>query len=187
MGNLLDGKKIAILSTDGVEQSELTEPRNALERAGAETELISPAKGEIRTMKHREKGEMFHVDIALSSADPNRYDALLLPGGVANPDELRTMPQALAFVRAIFDAGKPIAAIYHGRWMLIDFDVVHGHKFTSTPLLKGNIRNAGGTLDDREAVQNGHSTISGKPNDITAFVQEMLASFSANGECRAAW
>jgi protease I len=186
MGNLLGGKKIAILSTDGVEQSELIEPRNALERAGAETELISPAKGEIRTMRHLEKGEMFHVDIALSSADPNRYDALLLSGGVANPDELRTMPQALAFVRAIFDAGKPMAAIYHGRWMLVEFDVAHGHKFTSTPLSKGNIPNTGGTLDDREAVQNGHSTISGKPNDIAAFVQEMLASFSANGECRAA-
>jgi protease I len=178
MDNVLDGKKIAILLTNGVEQSEMTEPRKALEMAGAKTELISPAKGKIQAMNHKDKGDLFNVDVALESADPDHYDALLLPGGVANPDELRMVAQAVSFVRAIFDAGKPIASICHGPWLLVEADVVRGHTLTSWPSLKTDICNAGGTWADREVVQDGQLTTSRKPDDIPAFIREMLVSFA---------
>jgi protease I len=182
MAKSLKGKKIAILLTNGVEQAELTEPRKALEEAGAETELISPAEGSIQAMRHQEKGDTFKVNVALDAADPDDYDALLLPGGVANPDELRVNPKAVSFVKAIFDDGKPVAAICHGPWMLVEADVVRGHSLTSWPSLRTDIRNAGGNWTDRAVVQDGQLTTSRKPEDIPAFGREMLTSFAAGRE-----
>jgi protease I len=155
MAKVLEGKTIAFLLTDGVEQSELTEPRKALDEAGAKTVLISPAAGTVQAMKHKEKGDTFKVDLALDAANPDDYDGLVLPGGVANPDELRTNPQAVNFVRAIFDSGKPVSAICHGPWMLVEADVIRGRTLTSWPSLKTDIQNAGGTWTDREVVQDG--------------------------------
>ena len=131
MAKVLEGKTIAFLLTDGVEQSELTEPRKALDEAGAKTVLISPAAGTVQAMKHKEKGDTFKVDLALDAANPDDYDGLVLPGGVANPDELRTNPQAVNLVRAIFDSGKPVSAICHGPWMLVEADVIRGRTLTS--------------------------------------------------------
>jgi protease I len=179
MSRPLEGKKIAILSTDGVEQSELTEPRQALEKAGAKTILVSPNASTIQAMKHKKKGDIFKVDRSLYSADPNDFDGLLLPGGVANPDELRTYADAVSFVRTIFDSGKPIAAICHGPWMLVEADVVRGRTLTSWPSLKTDINNAGGTWTDREVVQEGQLTTSRKPDDIPAFIQAAVAAFAA--------
>ena len=182
MATLLKGKRIAILATDGVEQSELTEPRKALEEAGARTVLISPAEGTIQAMKHKEKGDTLRVDLALDAANSDDYDGLLLPGGVANPDELRTNPRAVSFVRAFFDSGKPVSAICHGPWMLVEADVVRGRTLTSWPSLKTDIHNAGGTWMDREVVRDGQLTTSRKPADIPAFVRETLLAFAAEPE-----
>ena len=133
-------------------------------------------------MKHKEKGDTFKVDRPLNSADPNDFNGLLLPGGVANPDELRTNADAVSFVRTIFDSGKPIAAICHGPWMLVEADVVRGRTLTSWPSLKTDINNAGGTWTNREVVQDGQLTTSRKPDDIPAFVQAALAAFAATPE-----
>ena len=130
-------------------------------------------------MRHKQQGNTFDVDLAMDDANADDYDALLLPGGVANPDELRTEPKAINFVRAIFEQGKPIAAICHGPWMLVEADVVCGHTVTSWPSLKTDLSNAGATWTDREVVQDGQLTTSRKPDDIPAFVSEMLWSFSA--------
>jgi protease I len=176
----LRNRKIAILATDGVEQSELTEPRKALESAGANTTLVSPSEGEIQAMNHREKGDKLKVDLALSKANPDEYDSLLLPGGVANPDELRTKPEAVSFVKSFFQRRKPVAAICHGPWMLVEADEVRGRTLTSWPSLKTDIRNAGGHWVDREVVQDGLLTTSRKPADIPAFVKEMLSSFGSH-------
>ena len=127
----LSGLKVAILAAEGFEQSELIEPRKALEDAGAETRVISPAKGEVQGWKHFDKGESVTVDVPLEQADAADYDALLLPGGVANPDQLRAMPKAVQFVRSFFETGKPVAAICHGPWTLIDAGVVRGRTLTS--------------------------------------------------------
>jgi deglycase len=178
MSKPLEGKRIAILLTEGVEQSELTEPRKAFEKAGAKTILVSPAANTVQAMRHKEKGDTFKVDMPLNSADPNDFDGLLLPGGVANPDELRTNADAVSFVRAIFDSGKPIAAICHGPWMLVEADVVRGRTLTSWPL-KTDINNANGTWTNREVVQDGQLTTSRKPDDIPAFVQAAVAAFAA--------
>jgi protease I len=126
----LEGEKIAILATDGVEQSELTEPRKALEAANAKTVLISPAAGTMQAMNHREKGDTLKADLVLSAANPDDFDGLSLPGGVANPDELRTNARAVSFVKAFFNSGKPVAAICHGPWMLVEADVVRGRTLT---------------------------------------------------------
>lgn len=183
MNKTLDGKKIAILCTDGVEQSELTEPRNALEKAGAQTELVSPKRnGKVQAMNHDEKGDKFNVDVELLSADPDDYDALVLPGGVANPDSLRAIPEAVKFVRSFFDHRKPIASICHGPWMLVEADIARGHTLTSWPSLKTDIRNAGGKWVDKEVVQDGLITTSRKPDDIPAFNREMLKSFAGPAE-----
>ncbi len=179
MNKTLEGKKIAILSADGVEQSELTEPRKALEKAGAQTELVSPNRnGKIQAMVHHEKGDQFPVDVQLSSANPSGYDALVLPGGVANPDALRIIPEAVKFVRSFFDNHKPIAAICHGPWMLVEADIVRGRTPTSWPSLKTDIRNAGGKWVDKEVVQDGPLTTSRKPDDLPAFNREILKSFA---------
>jgi protease I len=184
MNKTLDGKKIAILCTDGVEQSELTEPRKALEEAGAKTELVSPnTNGNVQAWIHHDKGDKFDVDVELNSADPDDYDALVLPGGVANPDALRVIPEAVKFVRSFSDNRKPIASICHGPWMLIEADIARGHTLTSWPSLRTDIRNAGGKWVDKEVVQDGQITTSRKPDDIPAFNREMLKSFAgAAGE-----
>ena len=177
MAGTSNGKKIAFLLTNGVEQVELTEPRRALDAAGAKTVIVSPAKGEIQGMNHHEKGDKFKVEIPLSEARPGDYDALVLPGGVANPDELRTLPEAVKFVRAFVESKKPIAAICHGPWMLIEADAVRGHTLTSWPSLRTDIRNAGGEWVDREVVRDGQIITSRKPDDIPAFNRAIIEAF----------
>ncbi|HEV7300706.1 MAG TPA: type 1 glutamine amidotransferase domain-containing protein [Tepidisphaeraceae bacterium] len=170
----LSTKRVAILVADGFEQIELTEPRKALEEAGAHTELISPARDMVQGMNHDEKGDAFDVDLPLSKADADDYDALLLPGGVKNPDTLRMNQKAVDFVRAFFDAGKPVAAICHGPWTLVEADVVRGRKLTSYPSLKTDLRNAGADWVDEEVVTDNGLVTSRKPDDIPAFNRKMI-------------
>ncbi len=178
MPNKLNGKRIALLATDGVEQVELTEPRKALDAAGAKTELVSPAKGKLQAWQHHEKGDRFTVDVELETADPHNYDALLLPGGVANPDQLRMMPKAVRFVKSFFDAGKPVAAICHAPWMLVEADVVRGKTMTSWPSLHTDLKNAGAHWVDREVVEDNGLVTSRKPDDIPAFNKKVIEVFS---------
>ena len=183
----LSGKKVAILAAEGFEQAELTEPRKALEDAGAQTRIVSPAKGEVQGWKHFDKGERVKVDVPLEEADAAEYDALLLPGGVANPDQLRTLPKAVQFVRAFFESGKPVAAICHGPWTLIEAGVVRGRTLTSWPSLKTDLVNAGAMWVDREVCVDHGLVSSRKPDDIPAFNQRMIAEFAgARQEGRAA-
>jgi protease I len=174
----LAGKKIAILVAEGFEQVEMTEPRKALEAAGATTELVSPADGKVQGWKHHDPADTFPVDRPLPSTDAADYDGLLLPGGVMNPDELRTIAEAVQLVRDMFDAGKPIAAICHGPWTLIEADVVRGHTLTSWPSLQTDLRNAGAQWVDQEVVTDGHFVTSRKPDDIPAFNQAMVELFA---------
>jgi protease I len=178
MLNKLHGKRIAILATDGVEQVEMTEPRKALDAAGAKTELVSPAKGKLQAWQHHEKGDRFPVDVELDGADPNNYDALLLPGGVANPDQLRMMPKAVRFVKTFFDQGKPVAAICHAPWLLVEADVVRGKTVTSWPSLQTDLKNAGAKWVDREVVEDNGLITSRKPDDIPAFNKKIIELFS---------
>ena len=174
MANELQGKTIAILATDGVEQVELTEPRKALEEAGATTELVSLEEGEIQGFEHLDKGDTFRVDATASGADAADYDGLVLPGGVANPDFLRADDDAVAFVRSFFEAGKPVAVICHGPWTLVEADVVRGRTLTSWPSLRADISNAGGQWVDEEVhVDNGLVT-SRKPDDLPAFCDKLV-------------
>ena len=174
----LTGLRIAILATDGFEQSELTEPRKALDAAGATTEVVSPKDDEVRGWNHQEWGIRVPVDQALAGADARDYDALLLPGGVMNPDALRMQPEAVAFVKAFFAAGKPVAAICHGPWTVIESGAAKGHRMTSWPSLRTDIRNAGGEWVDEEVVVDRSLVTSRKPDDIPAFNREMIALFS---------
>jgi protease I len=174
MANELNGKKVAILAASGFEQVELTEPKKALEAAGATTTLISLEGGTIRGFNHDDPADTFKVDKTIDSVSVKDYDALLLPGGVSNPDKLRVSEQAVAFVKAFAEAGKPIAAICHGPWTLIDAGVVKGKTLTSWPSLRTDITNAGGTWVDEE-VHNHHGLItSRKPSDIPAFNKKMI-------------
>lgn len=150
MPNNLPGKTVAILATDGVEQVELIKPKKALEDAGAKTEVVSPAEKKLKGWNMKEWGEEIPVDVPLRSADPSKYDALLLPGGVMNPDHLRMNTDAVKFVKSFFDAGKPVAAICHGPWMLVETGAVKGRTMTSWPSLKTDIQNAGGTWVDEQ-------------------------------------
>lgn len=175
----LHGKRIAFLLTDGFEEVELTQPRKALDEAGAKTEIVSPVKGEIQGMNHNDKGDKFKVDITLEKADPEDFDALVLPGGVMNADELRTYPDAVSFVKAFFDQGKPVAAICHAPWMLVEAKVVSGRTLTSWPSLQTDIRNAGGKWVDHEVVQDGQLTTSRKPDDIPMFNRKVLDAFAS--------
>src|ERR1041384_6775042 len=152
MTERLDGKKIAILATDGFEQSELTEPRKALEQAGAQTFIVAPKSGEIKGWNHSDWGHSVSVDLTLEKANPENFDALVLPGGVMNPDHLRWNDRAVEFVRGIYRQGKPIAAICHGPWTLIEADVARGRRMTSWPSLKTDLRNAGAEWVDQEVV-----------------------------------
>lgn len=175
----LCGKRIAILVSDGFEQVEMTQPREAFESAGAKTTLVSPNKDKVQANKHADPGDTFPVDLELSQAKADDYDALLLPGGVRNPDTLRTIPEAVAFVRAFVDADKPIAAICHGPWTLVEADAVRGKTLTSWPSLKTDIRNAGGRWEDREVIRDGTLVTSRKPDDIPAFNREAIELFAS--------
>ena len=170
MAHQLSGKKIAILATDGFEQSELTEPKRALEEAGATAQVVSPKSDRIRGWDHTDWGQEVPVDVELGQARPDEYDGLVLPGGQINPDKLRLEPKAVEFVRAFFQAGKPVGAICHGPWMLVEADVVRGRTVTGWPSIRTDLRNAGAKVVDREAVTDGNIVTSRKPDDIPAFV-----------------
>lgn len=178
MTNELTNMKVAVLVTDGFEQSEMVEPRKALDKAGAQTVLISPKAGEVRGWQHTDWGDNFSVDLALAEAKPNDYAALLLPGGVMNPDRLRLDDTAIGFIKAFVDAGKPIAAICHGPWTLINAGMVKGRKMTSWPSLQTDLRNAGANWVDEECVVDGNLVTSRKPDDIPAFNAAMVKLFA---------
>jgi protease I len=175
MSEKLQGKKIAFLmSNEGVEQVELTEPLEAIRGCGAEVELLAPEAGEIQAFNHLDKGERFAVDRTVGEADAGEYDGMVLPGGVANPDQLRTDDDALEFIRAIFEAGKPVGAICHAPWVLIDAGVASGRTLTSWPSLETDLRNAGAEWVDEEVhVDNGLVT-SRKPDDLDAFKAKLV-------------
>jgi protease I len=174
----LRGVRVAILATDGFEQAELTEPRQALDAAGADTAIISPKQGKVRGWKMKEWGDEVAVDQALDRADPRNYDALVLPGGVINADALRMQPQAVKFVKSFFDAGKPVGVICHASWALIESGVVKGHRMTSWPSLKTDLTNAGAQWVDEEVVVDRNLVTSRKPDDIPAFNREIKRLFS---------
>ncbi len=178
MSDALKGKRVAILATEGFEYVELTEPRKALEDAGAKTEVVSPKEGKIKGWNHTDWGDSVKVDVNLKSADANKYDALLLPGGVMNPDHLRQEPAAVQFVKTFFEAHKPVAAICHGPWMLVEAGVVRGRKLTSWPSLQTDIRNAGGEWTDQEVVTDHGLVTSRKPADIPAFNKKLIEEFA---------
>ena len=174
----LNGKRIAILATDMFEQVELVEPRKALEDAGAEIELVSLEEGEIQGFNHYDKADTFPVDKAVADASADDYDALLLPGGVGNPDTLRTDENAVGFVRSFVDAGKPVAAICHAPWLLVEADVVRGRKLTSFWSIETDVRNAGGNWVDEEVVLDGGVVTSRSPDDIPAFNKQVIEEFA---------
>jgi len=173
----LNGKRIAILVADGFEQVEMTKPKAALEEAGARTEVVSPSRGEVQAWRHFDKGDKFPVDVPLDTANPKDYDALLLPGGVANPDQLRGIPKAVDFAKQFFEAGKPVAAICHGPWLLVEADVVRGRSVTSWPSLRTDLKNAGANWIDQEVVADNGLVTSRKPDDIPAFNRKMIEEF----------
>jgi len=177
MGDQLSGKKIAILVADGFEQIEMTDPRAALDNEGADTRIVSVKSGQIQGMHHADKGEKFDVDLTLDDTDPADFDALLIPGGLMNPDTLRSIPKALEFARHFFEEGKPVAAICHGPWVLIDAGVVRGRTLTSWPAIKTDVRNAGGNWVDQEVVVDNGLVTSRKPDDIPAFNRKMIEEF----------
>ncbi|WP_420855899.1 type 1 glutamine amidotransferase domain-containing protein [Thermoactinospora rubra] len=180
----MDGKTIAFLvAPEGVEQVELIEPWKAVKQAGGTPLLVSTEQGRIQAFNHLDKGDHFAVDATVDSTSPAEFDGLVLPGGVANPDFLRTVPQAVRFVREFFDSGKPVAAICHAPWTLIEADVVRGRTLTSWPSLRTDLRNAGATWVDQEVVvdTSGPNTLvtSRKPDDLKAFCQAALDAFGA--------
>ena len=170
----LQGKRVAILATDGFEQSELLEPRKALDQAGAKTVLIAPKPGKIKGWKSRDWGDEVAVDLTLDKANPDDYDALMLPGGVLNPDQLRNDERAVMFVRAFFDSEKPVAAICHAPIMLIEANVLEDRHVTSWPSIKTDIRNAGGQWRDEPVVVDRGLVTSRKPDDLPAFNAKMI-------------
>ena len=177
MKQTLTGKKVAILVTDGFEQVEMTEPREALQKAGAETTLITPKGGKVKGWDTDDFGDTFDADLKLKSAKPEDFDALLLPGGVMSPDKLRVLPEAVAFVHAFFEAGKPVAAICHGPQILIEANVVQGRKLTSFPSLKTDLKNAGAIWVDETVVTDNGLVTSRKPDDIPDFNRKMIEEF----------
>jgi protease I len=174
MANNLSGKKVAILVADGFEQSEFMEPKKALEQAGATVQVVSPQKSKVKGWKGKNWGDEFPVDVQLDQADAENFDALVLPGGVMNPDTLRMEPKALEFIRAFFDAGKPTAAICHGPWTLIDAGVASGRKMTSYPSIKCDLQNAGVEWVDEEVVVDNGLVTSRNPDDLPAFNRKMI-------------
>lgn len=186
MAEELHGKKVAILATKGFEEVELLEPRQALQEAGAETQVVSPRPGTVRAWKFTDWGDEVPVDVTLDAASPEEFDALMLPGGVMNPDFLRVDPKAVAFVRAFFDAGKPVAAICHGPWTVIEAGRARGRRLTSWPSLQTDLRNAGAEWVDEEVVVDGGLVTSRKPDDLPAFNREMVRVFAAAQQPRRA-
>jgi protease I len=182
----LNGCKVAILVADGFEQVEMTEPRQALQAAGADPRIVSPAQGEVQGWNHYDKADRFTVDVKLDQAQADQFDALLLPGGVANPDQLRTIPRAVEFVRAFADSGKPIAVICHGPWTLVEAGVVKGHRMTSWPSLRTDLTNAGAQWVDQEVVVDDGIVSSRKPADLPAFNRRMVEEFAKGAQPRAA-
>ncbi len=178
MAGKLNGKKVAILVADGFEQVELTEPRQALDAAGAQTLIVSPSEGQVKGWQHTEWGDTFPVDVPLAGANPDEFDALLLPGGVLNPDKLRMNPQAVQFVRAFFDAQKPVAAICHGPWTLINAGVVQGRELTSYESIRLDLQNAGARWVDRPVVTDNGLVTSRKPDDLPDFNRKMIEEFA---------
>jgi protease I len=174
MANRLSGKRVAFLATDGVEQVELSEPWKAVENEGGTPELISLESGEIQGFDHLDKADTFKVDKPVADADMNDYDGLVLPGGVANPDFLRANEEAVEFTRSFFEAGKPVASICHGPWMLVEADVVQGRTVTSWPSVRTDIRNAGGTWVDEEVHVDSGLVTSRKPDDLPAFCEKLV-------------
>lgn len=179
MAQDLKGVRVAVLATDGFEQSELLEPRRALDDAGAKTEVVSLKSGEIKGWNHTDWGKSVAVDKTVGSVDAKNYDALLLPGGVMNPDKLRMDPKAVAFVKDFVDSKKPIGAICHGPWTLLEAGGVKGRTMTSWPSLKTDIQNAGGRWVDQEAAVDGNFVTSRNPHDIPAFNREIIKLFAA--------
>ena len=178
MDEKLVGKKIAILVADGFEQVEMTKPREALQQAGAETKIVSLKSGQVQGVHHADKGDKFDVDLTLEEARPEEFDGLLIPGGLMNPDQLRSTMEALDFVRHFFGQGKPVAAICHGPWVLIDAGVVRGRTLTSWPAIKTDIVNAGGNWVNKEVVVDNGLVTSRKPEDIPAFNEKMIEEFA---------
>ncbi|AWK86820.1 type 1 glutamine amidotransferase domain-containing protein [Azospirillum thermophilum] len=178
MAQKLDGKTIAVLATDGFEQVELTEPVKALRDAGAAVHVVAPKPDQIQGWNHHDKADSVPVDVTLDQADAGRYDGLVLPGGVINPDALRLEPEAIAFVRSFVEAGKPIAAICHGPWTLIDAGGVRGRRMTSWPSLKTDLVNAGAAWVDEPVVTDRGLVTSRKPQDLEAFCPKMIEEFA---------
>ena len=178
----LEGLRVAFMAAnEGIEQIELTEPWQAVKNAGGTPELLAPEPGEAQAFNHLDKAHTFPVDRAIRDADPGDYDALVLPGGVANPDHLRTVPEAVAFVRSMFQAGRPAAVICHGPWTLVEADLVRGRTLTSWPSLRTDIRNAGGSWVDTEVQRctSGPNVLvtSRKPDDLPAFCKQLISDF----------
>jgi protease I len=184
---VLDKVRVAILVTDGFEQVELTRPQRALDLEGADTRIVSPKPDHVRARNFTDWGEEFPVDVPLARARAEDFDALLLPGGVMNPDALRMQPAAVAFVKAFFAAGKPVAAICHGPWTIIETDAAGGRRIAAWPSLKTDLRNAGAQWVDEEVVVDGNLVSSRKPDDIPAFNREVVALFGrSRGASKAA-
>jgi protease I len=182
----LRGKTIAFLmANEGVEQIELTEPWRAVEEGGGRPQLIAPdVNKKVQAFNHLDKADTFSVDMAVAEADPKNFDGLMMPGGVANPDALRMVPEAVQFVRNFVDAGKPVVVICHGPWMLVEADVVRGRTITSWPSVKTDIRNAGGTWVDEEVCVDQGIVTSRKPDDLPAFCKKMVEEFAEGAHRR---
>ena len=178
MAKQLSGVKVAIVVADGFEQVEMTEPNNALRAQGAETVIVSPKEGMVKGWNHTQWGDTFNVDVPIEEAHAEDYDALLLPGGVMNPDRLRLEKKVFSFVRSFFDAGKPVAAICHGPWLLIDAGVAPGRRVTSWPSIRIDLRNAGADVVDEEVVVDRGLVTSRMPDDIPAFNRRMIEEFA---------
>jgi protease I len=176
--NTLSGKTIAFLATDGFEQIELTEPWEQIKQAGAKVQLVSPTAGKIQGMHHDKLGDQFSVDKTIDQVRAEDFDGLVLPGGVANPDSLRTDANCVSFVREFFKLAKPVAAICHGPWMLVEADVVHDRKVTSWPSLKTDLENAGAEWVDEEVVCDQGLVTSRKPDDLAAFCNKAIEEFA---------
>ena len=174
----LSGKKVAILVAHGFEQVELTEPREALQEAGAEAHIVSPVDGKVKGWQHDHWGDEFEVDVRLGDADPHEYHALLLPGGQMNPDNLRADEAAVSFARSFFEAGKPVAAICHGPWTLVEADVVRGRRMTSYTSIQTDLKNAGAEWVDEEVVVDQGLVTSRNPDDLPAFNRKMIEEFA---------
>jgi len=181
MAGELSGKKVAFLAADGVEQVELVEPRKAVEEAGAETALVSLESGEIQAFNHLDQGDKIKVDVTADQTDASEFDALVLPGGVANPDFLRQDPDAVRFVKSFFEQDKPVGVICHGPWTLVEADVVRGRTLTSWPSLQTDLRNAGADWVDEEVHVDGRVVSSRKPDDIPAFNRKIVEVFAGGG------